>query len=102
MSFIDWREGVERWARLVGGDMTKLSPKEIADAAPHFLGEDILGAMRAEGHLELCWETLLDYLRGHLGLSLVALQAALHQEEQEDSESVATYATRFDLLRREM
>ena len=58
--------------------------------------------MKAEGHLEICWDQLLEYLRSHLGLNLGALHAALHLEEQADGEPVAIYATRFDLLRREM
>ena len=68
---------MERWARLAGGDISTLSPEEIADAAVHFLDEDLIAALKANGYLKLRWDRLLGYIRGHLGLTLVDLQIAL-------------------------
>ena len=47
VSFVSWRENVERWARLAGGDIKQLSPEEVADAAVHFLDDDLLVALKA-------------------------------------------------------
>ena len=69
---------MERWARLAGGDVKQLSPEEVADAAVHFLDDDLLVALKSSGHLKLRWDKLLGYIKGQLGLARTNLQFALY------------------------
>ena len=66
------------------------------------MDDDLLVALKANDHLKLKWDKLLSYVRAHLGLTRADLSTALYQEGQAEGESVATYVTRFDLIRREL
>jgi hypothetical protein len=105
MTFVAWRRGVERWAKMAGGaDMTmdRLRPAEVAEAAWHFLDATLLEELRLEDRLEVTWERLLGHLREALGLTLRDLKAALYDEGQADAETTSAYAARFEATRREV
>lgn len=100
-AFVDWRQRVERWARLNGAEMEDLTPRQIEDAAPHFLEGAMLRELRERGKLAVSWVSLLRALRLRLDLTVSTLQEAMHRMRQKPGESLEQYAIRFELMRTE-
>lgn len=77
MTFRVWRDAVERWARVSGGDMDQLTSQEVADAAPRLLAADLHAEMVAAEKVEVSWGELLLALQWMLGLNPDALLHSL-------------------------
>jgi hypothetical protein len=101
LEFREWRDAVERWARNNEGTMAALSPREVADAAAHFLAQPLRERLRIRGELESSWSDLLEclrYLHRHSSASALRQLEALAQGQQE---TLADFFCRFEELRAE-